>query len=62
MSREQMLTLKRIMFDSKKNREKFKNQKVLTSKLMNSHRQFFKIVDNLHDLLCRGNLDARKAL
>ena len=30
--------------------------------LMMMHRRIFSIIDNLHDLLCRGNKDYRQAL
>lgn len=30
--------------------------------LMQMHRKIFMIVDNLHDLTCRGNKDIREAL
>jgi hypothetical protein len=42
--------------------EKFKNKRMSLIELMIMHYSFFDLVNNLHDLTCRGNKDFKEAL
>mgnify|MGYP003339083906 CR=1 FL=1 len=56
-----MVTFGKIFYD-RQNWEGFKNQHMTLIELMKMHRIIFSIVDNLHDLFCRGNKDYKQAL
>lgn len=57
-----MLTIKSTLFDNKDTRERLSSEKVTTQQLMSQHRKIFKIIQNLHELVCRGTKDSQKAL
>jgi len=41
---------------------RFKDVSITCEQLMKIHRSQFKIIDNLHDLMCKGNKDYKLAL
>lgn len=41
---------------------KFKDKHMTLIELMRMHRKIFSLIDNLHDLTCRGNKDYKEAL
>lgn len=41
---------------------KFKGRHMTLIELMQLHRKIFRLVDNLHDLICRGTKDYKEAL
>lgn len=42
--------------------EKFAGKGMTLIELMGMHTKIFSLIDNLHDLMCRGNKDYREAL
>jgi len=42
--------------------KKLRDEMITLEQLMLMHRNFFKIIDNLHDLTCKGIKDYKKAL
>eukprot|EP00356_Strombidium_inclinatum_P001658 CAMPEP_0170511426 /NCGR_PEP_ID=MMETSP0208-20121228/66301_1 /TAXON_ID=197538 /ORGANISM="Strombidium inclinatum, Strain S3" /LENGTH=148 /DNA_ID=CAMNT_0010794969 /DNA_START=1719 /DNA_END=2165 /DNA_ORIENTATION=- len=63
MTPDQIETMQRafkVIFESYET--KWKGKQVTLLFLMEMHRSKFRLIDNLHDLICLGNLDARSAL
>ena len=44
------------------NFQKFKDTHMTLIELMVMHTRIFSLIDNLHDLTCRGNKDSKEAL
>lgn len=55
-----MLTFKKIFYGG--NFQKFKGKHMTLIELMVMHRKIFNIIDNMHDLMCRGNKDYKESL
>ena len=55
-----VLTLFRQKFSNTD--KKLRDEMITLEQLMLMHRNFFKIIDNLHDLTCKGIKDYKKAL
>jgi len=55
-----MSTFKKIFYDG--NFYKFKDTHMTLIEMMNMHTRIFSLLDNLHDLTCRGNKDSKEAL
>jgi len=55
-----MLTFEKIFYGQ--NWQNFKNTHMTLIQLMQMHRGIFSIIDNLHDLVCRGNKDYKESL
>ena len=56
-----MLTFKNIFYGTKWE-STFKDTHMTLNQLMQMHRGIFNLVDNLHDLVCRGNKDYKESL
>lgn len=55
-----MLTFGKIFYGQ--NWQNFKNTHMTLIQLMQMHRGIFSLIDNLHDLICRGNKDYKESL
>mmetsp|Transcript_17381 Transcript_17381/g.29244 ORF Transcript_17381/g.29244 Transcript_17381/m.29244 type:complete len:82 (+) Transcript_17381:547-792(+) len=55
-----MLNFSRILYTNFEARFRDKSQSIL--ELMNLHTKFFDLIENLHDLFCRGSKDYKSAL
>ena len=55
-----LTTFKRIFHGSKK--MEYKGKTITLGQLMELHGKYFVLIDNLHDLICRGSKDYRESL
>ena len=55
-----MVTFGKIFYDG--NFEKFKGKNMTLIELMEMHRIIFSLIDNLHDLVCKGTKNYKQAL
>lgn len=55
-----MVTFIKIFYNG--NFQRFKGKHMTLIELMEMHRKIFNIIDNMHDLMCRGNKDYKESL